>query len=563
MSDPLPASIRPTANGTFVIGSTEDGFTCNDSSLRLKYTRGRVDRSLVPTTSNRKCRRCRDIAANERLLAKKDCVEFARTPSWRFFRRGVAPVDLSGVEVTDRMSEGLKAYLLKVKALKASWGEEDNSSEHGSCPCVVDNAPRHGTRTGVELAMAPCSSIADILTMMRAARAQKDARMRARRHEAHFPPLSSCVVRLGRVGKRVSDLGVSSTQGGKKAAASWQSPRRSPRLRYSEFKDSAMHFTHWGWLTSHGLENRQPPEVQEPSQGGCTPTVQEEGSMYAPLTQDAGRRLRSWFPHVIPEFRVSECLACSRSGSFVCSPTSRSSIDVEGNDLRRFFVPLTGTRRESWLSCDLINQYFFLLEDRSEHFERMRSEEPGSDRSFKRNGCDPTPPKVKVFPSQFYVLLRPAQEPEGWADSERVLNYDRVQGWTRRIEGGIKKYDLLLFPVSTNDHWFLVVVDNRTQTIQSYDSFRSTDMTVLRDIRNWLKRHLRDKHGDSLRDKDYEYVASQRQNLPRQSNGYDCGIFCCKFADFLSKGLPIDFDERHMPYFRARMAHEILVGHVC
>lgn len=54
-----------------------------------------------------------------------------------------------------------------------------------------------------------------------------------------------------------------------------------------------------------------------------------------------------------------------------------------------------------------------------------------------------------------------------------------------------------------------------------------------------------------------DFVAA---DCPQQNNGCDCGVFTCKFADFLSRDAPLTFAQQHMPYFRARLTHEILAG---
>ncbi|KAG7173234.1 Sentrin-specific protease 1-like 2 [Homarus americanus] len=43
-------------------------------------------------------------------------------------------------------------------------------------------------------------------------------------------------------------------------------------------------------------------------------------------------------------------------------------------------------------------------------------------------------------------------------------------------------------------------------------------------------------------------------------NGSDCGMFACKFAEYLSRNALITFDQQHMPYFRRRMVYEIVCG---
>ena len=46
-------------------------------------------------------------------------------------------------------------------------------------------------------------------------------------------------------------------------------------------------------------------------------------------------------------------------------------------------------------------------------------------------------------------------------------------------------------------------------------------------------------------------------NRPIQKHGNDCGVFMCKFADYLSGNLELRFEAGDMPYFRDRMALEL------
>jgi sentrin-specific protease 1 len=48
------------------------------------------------------------------------------------------------------------------------------------------------------------------------------------------------------------------------------------------------------------------------------------------------------------------------------------------------------------------------------------------------------------------------------------------------------------------------------------------------------------------------------QDIPQQMNGSDCGMFTCKFAEYIVREVPITFTQSHMPYFRRRMIYEIL-----
>lgn len=50
------------------------------------------------------------------------------------------------------------------------------------------------------------------------------------------------------------------------------------------------------------------------------------------------------------------------------------------------------------------------------------------------------------------------------------------------------------------------------------------------------------------------WVYEHDSHIPQESNGNDCGIFICMFADFISLNLPLEFDSSHMPGMRLRLA---------
>ncbi len=50
------------------------------------------------------------------------------------------------------------------------------------------------------------------------------------------------------------------------------------------------------------------------------------------------------------------------------------------------------------------------------------------------------------------------------------------------------------------------------------------------------------------------------KNIPQQMNGSDCGMFACKFAEYLSRDAEVTFSQEDMPYFRKRMVFEIVTN---
>ena len=60
---------------------------------------------------------------------------------------------------------------------------------------------------------------------------------------------------------------------------------------------------------------------------------------------------------------------------------------------------------------------------------------------------------------------------------------------------------------------------------------------------NGLLRYLKDewdaKNGGELPDADKWKIVGAVDGVPRQKNGFDCGVFSCMFADFISYYRPL------------------------
>ena len=55
-----------------------------------------------------------------------------------------------------------------------------------------------------------------------------------------------------------------------------------------------------------------------------------------------------------------------------------------------------------------------------------------------------------------------------------------------------------------------------------------------------------------------------KDDIPQQDkkNKSDCGMFVCKFAEYLSRGAEMTFNQANMPYFRRRMMWEIVKNNI-
>ncbi|WP_419241167.1 Ulp1 family isopeptidase [Cardinium endosymbiont of Nabis limbatus] len=181
---------------------------------------------------------------------------------------------------------------------------------------------------------------------------------------------------------------------------------------------------------------------------------------------------------------------------------------------------------KKWLNDSIINAYLHMVVKRSEEKENQLL------------------PKVHYFNSFFFKLL---SSPAG---------YEKVKRWTENID--IFDYDLLLIPIHLGYHWCLAVVDFGKKAINYYDSLGKSNKDCLNKLLDYLVKEIADKKQGQLNKAEWRLECLE--GIPQQQNGYDCGVFVCQFANHVALGAPLNFTQRDMPYFRERMAIEILNG---
>ena len=136
-------------------------------------------------------------------------------------------------------------------------------------------------------------------------------------------------------------------------------------------------------------------------------------------------------------------------------------------------------------------------------------------------------------------------------------NYKNVERWTKKLTTvKLPDYDYCFIPIHVhNSHWCLAAIHFQAKRILYYDSLRGSDHGVLQHL-------LRYVHDESLAKLQRPVNVDEWQlelvaEVPHQLNGFDCGVFTCKMADYLGEGRPLVFTQADMPYFRRRMLLEI------
>lgn len=156
--------------------------------------------------------------------------------------------------------------------------------------------------------------------------------------------------------------------------------------------------------------------------------------------------------------------------------------------------------------------------------------------------------KIYTFSTFFYPKLR------GGGGGGQAGGHVAVKRWTKAVD--LFMFDLILVPLHLGVHWALAVIDLRSKTVRSYDSMGHRHDDICNILLLYLKEEHKAKKGREL--DCAKWTVGSLKDIPQQKNGSDCGVFACKYADYIAKGKPLTFKQCHMPLFRKLMMWEIL-----
>ncbi|XP_068262754.1 sentrin-specific protease 2-like [Nyctibius grandis] len=179
-------------------------------------------------------------------------------------------------------------------------------------------------------------------------------------------------------------------------------------------------------------------------------------------------------------------------------------------------------REFQWLDDEVINFYMNLVKERS-----------------KKEGY----PTVHVFSTFFYPKLLSG-------------GYNAVKRWTRGMD--LFSCDIILVPVHLREHWTLVAIDTREKSVKYYDSLGRNGDWICEIFFRYLQEESCKKRKVALTVSEWTLQSMEPDDIPQQYNASDCGVFMCKYAEYISQDKPLTFNQLHMPFFRRRMVWEII-----
>lgn len=190
---------------------------------------------------------------------------------------------------------------------------------------------------------------------------------------------------------------------------------------------------------------------------------------------------------------------------------SRFNIDVYPNDL----ATLDGS---NWLNDIVLDYYLSLV--------------------FNKSEVD------LLFSSHFYNHL---------VSSEKQIK--RKCTWYKSVDVFSFKRIFIPLIVDNQSHWILAMVDVNNSSVVLFDSLGYNRITDGDRIASYLERETV-RRNISPR----QWSVLNAVSIPEQKNGYDCGVFVCKTAEFLHLSQPLFFSQNDMPFFRCKMMHDILLS---
>ena len=207
-------------------------------------------------------------------------------------------------------------------------------------------------------------------------------------------------------------------------------------------------------------------------------------------------------------------------------------------------------RPGEWLNDEVINFYMELLKQRASADMSL-----GDGKRF---------PKCHIFSTMFYPKLM----------QNATFDYSRVRRWTmakKMAHGDVFGMDLVLVPIHCNgNHWTLAVINFVDRRFEYHDSLRGSGRHVIKNLRDWLRKESADKRkcewegweeiAGHPNDGEWRNGWSEKEwerGIPQQRNGFDCGVFMCKNADYHARDGLLNFTQADIDYFRRRIVLEI------
>lgn len=188
----------------------------------------------------------------------------------------------------------------------------------------------------------------------------------------------------------------------------------------------------------------------------------------------------------------------------------------------------------------------------------LKDEHVNAYMSLLNTDANPAAYKCLFMSSFFYDKFTLAQRGTLGAPDPKYVNaaaevrHKLVKKWTANVN--TTSVNIFIPINSGNNHWSLIVIDVENRKLFSVDSLGYSLKKERKEMLGWMEAEHRAKKKTFNAKK----WTSKSKTVPLQENGYDCGVFMCMFAAFLSNDKSITFSQRDILKMRKRIAWSIL-----
>jgi sentrin-specific protease 1 len=163
---------------------------------------------------------------------------------------------------------------------------------------------------------------------------------------------------------------------------------------------------------------------------------------------------------------------------------------------------------------------------------------------MERAESDDHYPRIHCFSTFFY----PKVSRQG---------HSSVKRWTRKVD--LFSLDRILFPIHLGVHWTIAAALIKEKEIIYIDSMGGENKKCQDVLLDYLKTEHEIRKKSPL--PEGWTTRSLSNKAPQQNNSSDCGVFCCKFGDYISRGfLEFNFSAEDMKTFRKAICYEISIN---
>ncbi len=203
-------------------------------------------------------------------------------------------------------------------------------------------------------------------------------------------------------------------------------------------------------------------------------------------------------------------------------------------------ISMTTLQSGKKINDEIINFFFSMLQNQS-------------DNSIGRN-------QNNLFLSTYFIPTLRDNQKNGY-------NFGKVKKWRiRQHVGDLFELGNVIIPCHINDdHWTCAIICIHQKNIYYLDSLGTGSTNGIPLL---LIQYLKDEWNTRYRKApfnklDWCVVRPTEEEFPTQTNTYDCGVYVCMYAYYVSHHKRIDFHSSEIDIIRQRMAYSIMKKKIC